>query len=198
MPSSLTTVLMKFTSMAKISIRLLRTFGTLTLYYVTLSLISPTWKVLKKKYIRFAIFRKCAAWGNFFIMIFWNQLKGNCALYCILFPYISFLVVIKTCATDLESQGSSPTSVRAFFLFPLVYALEFTQLYPIKWGGVSPHPLIGGDIKPRSGRPGLFQALVSHYYSGKPEKKNFFFLARKFVEVFDSTPNTKRSSLQYG
>ena len=43
-------------------------------------------------------------------------------------------LMVKTCAPDLESRGSSCTSVRAFFSFPLfnLDALEFTQLYPIK------------------------------------------------------------------
>ena len=43
-------------------------------------------------------------------------------------------LMVKTRALDLESQGSSPASVRAFFSFPLfnLNALEFTQLYPIK------------------------------------------------------------------
>ena len=42
---------------------------------------------------------------------------------------------LETRALDLESQGLSPTSVRAFCLFPPLLnlnALEFTQLYPIK------------------------------------------------------------------
>ena len=43
-------------------------------------------------------------------------------------------LMVRTRVLDLESQGSSPTSVRAFFSFPLfnLNALEFTQLYPIK------------------------------------------------------------------
>ena len=42
--------------------------------------------------------------------------------------------MVKTRALDLESQGSSPAGVRAFFSFPLfeLNALEFTELYPIK------------------------------------------------------------------
>ena len=43
-------------------------------------------------------------------------------------------VMVKTCAPNLKLQGSGPTSVRAFFSFPLfnLSVLELTQLYPIE------------------------------------------------------------------
>ena len=42
--------------------------------------------------------------------------------------------LLKTRALDLEPQGLSPTSVRAFISFPSfnLNALECTQFYPIK------------------------------------------------------------------
>ena len=88
-------------------------------------------------------------------------------------------LMVKTHALDLELQGLSPASVRTFFSFSLfnLNALEFTQLYPHQMRRCFTASF-GGDVKTVSPEgPGLislrlFQALVSHYYSGKPERVN--------------------------
>ena len=83
-------------------------------------------------------------------------------------------LVVKTCALNLVSQGSSPTSVRAFFSLSLCLTL-------MPWSSLSSTPsneevfhriLRRGCKAVSPGGPGLislklFQTLISHYYSGK-------------------------------
>ena len=86
-------------------------------------------------------------------------------------------LMVKTRALDMVLQGSSPTSVRAFFLS------LFLWLTSMPWSSFSSTPsneevlfhriLQRGCKAVSPGGPGsislwLFQALVSHYYSGKP------------------------------
>ena len=51
----------------------------------------------------------------------------------------------KTCAPDLELQGSSPTSVRTFFSFPLFSMPVHSALPPSNVDMF--HHILGGDVK---------------------------------------------------
>ena len=89
--------------------------------------------------------------------------------------------MVKTRALDLVLQSSSPTSVRAFFSLSLCLTsmpwsllgstpsneeVLFHRILCRRYKAIGP----GG---PGSSSLWLFQALVSHYYSGKPERVNY-------------------------
>ena len=80
--------------------------------------------------------------------------------------------MVKIHAPDLESHGLSPTSVRAFFSFPLSMPWNSLSSTPSN-EEVFHHILQRGRtaISPGSISFRLFQALVSHYYSGKTKQK---------------------------
>ena len=107
---------------------------------------------------------------------------------------------LKTHALDLESQSSSPTSVRDLFSFPCLTSMPWSSLSSTQSNEEVFHRILWrGSKAVGPGGPGsislrLFQALVSHYYSGKPErvKKNTGKLGGNFRQT---TKETKLPSL---
>ena len=83
--------------------------------------------------------------------------------------------MVKTRASDLESYGSSPTGVRAFFCFT---SMPWSSLSSSPSNRKMFHRIFQRGCKAvcPGGRDSinlrLFQALVSHYYSGKPKRVN--------------------------
>ena len=76
-------------------------------------------------------------------------------------------LMVKTRPSLPGVASSSPTHVGIFLCHPI--ALESTQLYPVKWGSDSPHPLGGGQplvqgdlarLPPGYSRPSLATSMV--------------------------------------
>ena len=84
--------------------------------------------------------------------------------------------MVKTRALNLVSQSSSPTSVRAFLSFPCLTLMPWSSLSSTPSNEAVSHRILWRGCKAVGpGGPGsislrLFQALVSHYYCGKPER----------------------------
>ena len=83
-------------------------------------------------------------------------------------------LIVKARAVNMESHGSSTTSVRALFSFSLfnLNVLSSTpsneeMFHNILRMGCEAVGSMGSDLISLS----LFQTLIRHYYSGKPKKK---------------------------